>query len=100
MVSLTISMPDEFKSEMKHFSWVNWSELGREESMKKEIFEEYIKTGKLSNDNEKFCEEIDWHPVDELEIREEYIEKLKKQIKKSPDKPMTLEEFDKWWDSL
>ena|SRR3989344_6046259 len=100
MVSLTMSVSEEFKAEIKHFSWVNWSELSREEALKKEIFDNFIKTGKLSKEEEKFCEMTNWDPIDELEVREEYVKKLKKQIKESPSKPMTLEEFDKWWDSL
>ena len=100
MVSLTMPVSEEFKAEIKHFSWVNWSELSREESMKKEIFEEYIKTGKLSDENWKFCDSIDWHPVDWLPLREEYVEKLKKRMKSPRGKPMTLEEFDKWLNSL
>ncbi|MFH1445163.1 MAG: hypothetical protein ABIF08_01640 [Nanoarchaeota archaeon] len=44
--------------------------------MKKLIFENYIKTGKLSNEEWAFCEKIDWHPVDELPLKEEYVKKL------------------------
>ena len=35
MASLTFAMPDEIKSEMKELAWVNWSELAREELLKK-----------------------------------------------------------------
>ena len=35
MASLTFTMPDEIKSEMKELAWVNWSELAREELLKK-----------------------------------------------------------------
>jgi len=35
MPSLTFAMPDEIKSEMKELAWVNWSELAREELLKK-----------------------------------------------------------------
>ncbi len=31
MVSVTLSMPDDVKAELKRFSWVNWSEVAREE---------------------------------------------------------------------
>lgn len=78
MVSLTLSITNTFKVMLNRFSWVNWSEVGREESLKKEIFEEYMKTGKLSDKNWKFCEKIDWHPVDELPLKEEYVKELEK----------------------
>jgi len=31
MASITFAIPDEIKTEMKELSWVNWSELAREE---------------------------------------------------------------------
>ena len=63
----------------------------REKLMKREIFDKYIKTKKISKEDEKFCEEIDWHPVDELPLKEEYVKKLKK-IEKEPHSRMTLKE--------
>ena len=81
MASLTLSVSDGFKNQLKTFMWVNWSEIAREEAMKKLIFERYIKTGCISDEEWGFCEKIDWHPVDELPLKEEFIEKIKK-IKK------------------
>jgi len=81
MASVTLSVTDQFKEQLKHFQWVNWSEIAKEETRKKIIFEKYIQTKEISDEDWKFCEEIDWHPVDELPIKPEYIEKLKK-IKK------------------
>ena len=81
MASVTLSVTDQFKEQLKHFQWVNWSEIAKEETRKKVIFERYMQTREISDEDWKFCEEIDWHPVDELPIKPEYIEKLKK-IKK------------------
>jgi hypothetical protein len=61
--------------------------------MKRDIFEEFIKTGQLSAEDQEFCDMIDWYPVDELPLREEYVKKLK-QIEKGPHSRMTLEELD------
>lgn len=36
MPSVTFSIPDKVKSEMKEFPWVNWSKLAREEFLKQE----------------------------------------------------------------
>lgn len=36
MASVTFAIPDSIKSEMKKMSWVNWSELAREEILKRE----------------------------------------------------------------
>ncbi len=81
MASLTLSVSDELRNKLKEFLWVNWSEIAREEAMKKLIFENYMKTGKITDEEWEFCEKIDWHPVDELPLKEEFVEKLKR-IKK------------------
>lgn len=100
MASLTFAVAEQLKDDIEHFSWVNWSEVNREELNKKRIFEEFIKTGKLSKEDQEFCDSIDWYPVDELPLREEFVEKLKKARKKPSGKAMTLEEFDKWCEEL
>ena len=82
MASITLSVNEEFKNQLKQYLWINWSEIAREEAMKKLIFENYIKTGSLSDEEWEFCEKIDWHPVDELPLKEEFkreIEKRKKE---------------------
>jgi hypothetical protein len=61
--------------------------------MKRDIFEQFIKSGELSAEDQEFCDSIDWYPVDELPLREEYVKKLK-QIEKGPHSRMTLEELD------
>ena len=100
MVSVSIAVEESFKERVESFAWVTWSEVAREEAIKKEIFEKFIKGAELSKEDEQFCENTGWDPLDEMEVREEYIEKLKK-LEKEPDgKPMTVEEFNKWCDSL
>jgi len=82
MTSLTLSVSDEFKNQLRSLLWINWSEIAREETMKKLIFENYIKTGKITDEEWEFCEKIDWHPVDELPLKEEFrkkIESIKKE---------------------
>lgn len=81
MASVTLSITNQFKEQLKHFQWINWSEIAKEETRKKLIFEKYLETKEVSDEDWKFCDEIDWHPVDELPIKKEYLKKLKK-IKK------------------
>ena len=81
MASLTLSVSDEFKNQLKEFLWVNWSEIAREEAMKKLIFENYIKTGSISDEEWEFCEKIDWHPVDELPLKEEFKKEMERRRK-------------------
>ncbi len=88
MASLTLSVSEEFKNHLKEFSWVNWSEVAREEVTKKLIFENYLKKGSITDQEWEFCEKIDWHPVDELPLKEEFVKKLK-EIKKEKSIKLT-----------
>lgn len=95
MASLTLSVSDEFKNKLKTFMWVNWSEIAREEAMKKLIFENYIKIGSISDDEWEFCEKIDWHPVDELPLKKEFKEELKRRKKEKAIKIKSVSDIFK-----
>lgn len=83
MASLTLAVSEGLKNELKALSWVNWSEIAREEALKKLIFESYMKTGKITDEEWEFCDKIDWHPVDELPLKEEFKKEIEKR-KKGP----------------
>ena len=95
MASITLSVSEDFKNKLKQFSWINWSEIAREETIKKIIFENYIKTGSLADDEWKFCDKIDWHPVDELPLKEEFIKQLKSVRKEKSIKIKSVSEIFK-----
>jgi len=95
MASLTLSVSDEFKNQLKTFMWVNWSEIAREETLKKLIFENYIKTGSITNEEWEFCEKIDWHPVDELPLKEEFKKEMEKRKKEKSIKMKSVSEIFK-----
>ncbi len=57
MVSITVSLDDELKSRLGKFSWVNWSEVAREEFLNKvkrdekfKRFEELLKNSKMTDE--------------------------------------------------
>ncbi|MFA5141638.1 MAG: hypothetical protein WC471_01555 [Candidatus Woesearchaeota archaeon] len=77
MTSLTLSLSEEMKNQLKAYSWVNWSEIAREEALKKLIFENYLKAGTITDEEWEFCEKMDWHPTDELPLKKEFADKLK-----------------------
>ncbi|MEK6932653.1 MAG: hypothetical protein AABW56_02560 [Nanoarchaeota archaeon] len=56
MVSLTFAIPDEIKSEIKKLSWVNWSELSKEELLKEIKREEMLERFKEIISKSKFTE--------------------------------------------
>lgn len=95
MACITISVEESLKQRLSKFPWVNWSEIGREELLKRYIFEKYIKTKKLTKEENDFCEKIDWHPVDELPLNEEFIEEIKKIRKGKYHKYKSINELRK-----
>lgn len=97
MVSITIPLEDNIPVEIERFPWVNWSEVARENALKKEIFDRFIKGEELSKSDEEFCEEMNWDPIDWLEVREEYVKKIKG-IMEGPHSLMDLGKLDKLLD--
>ena len=43
MGTATLTLPEDIKSELKRFSWINWSEVAKEELLKKEKKQELLK---------------------------------------------------------
>jgi len=62
MVSITLKVTDEFKKMIKQLSWVNWSEIAREESLRKleeeKALEKFRKIISKSNFSEKNADEL------------------------------------------
>lgn len=61
--------------------------------MKRDISERYKQTRELSDEDWEFCEQIDWHPVDELPPKEEHIEELKKSLQEATIGPEASRKF-------
>lgn len=62
MPTVTLTIEDEVKSELKRFSWINWSEVAREELLRqektREAFEQFKKIVSKSKLKEKDAEEF------------------------------------------
>ncbi|WP_048065946.1 hypothetical protein [Methanosarcina acetivorans] len=84
MATITLPVPDELYMRMEHFSWVKWSEVARNSIRKREIFEKYLRSGELSDEDAEFCDKTDWHPADELPLREDYVQRLEDLKKETP----------------
>ena len=100
MACITVSVDKTFKERLARFPWINWSEIGREELLKRYLFEKYITSGKLTKEEERFCEQLDWHPVDDLPIQPEFIKKLRVTRSSSHSKPMKPEQLKQWFKEL
>ena len=83
MATITVPVPDDLYRRMEHFSWVKWSEVAINSLRKREIFDKYIRTGELSAEDAEFCDKMDWHPVDEMPLREDFVRKLEESKKET-----------------
>ncbi|MFH1151960.1 MAG: hypothetical protein V1788_02430 [Nanoarchaeota archaeon] len=52
--------------------------------MKQDISERFIQTREITDEDWEFCEAIDWHPVDELPMKESFIKELEEAEKETP----------------
>lgn len=77
MASITLAVDDALKADMDHFSWVNWSEVAREEVSKRlehnESLEKFLKIISKSKFTEKDAELLS------LKVKESMHRKLKKE---------------------
>ncbi|MDK2947848.1 hypothetical protein SAMN04488589_0066 [Methanolobus vulcani] len=87
MTTMTVPLDDELYDKIHKLSWVRWSKVAQDGIRKRKIFETYMRDKEISEDDAVFCEMIDWHPVDELPLKEEFIDKIKK-IAKEPGIPV------------
>ena len=83
MSTLTIPIDDELYEKVRSLSWVRWSRVVQEGIRKRKILETYIRDKSISEADAAFCENMDWHPVDELPIKQHVIEDIRKAHKRS-----------------
>lgn len=101
MATVTVSVPDKLKDEMGRADWINWSSVARR------AFVETLKDVKELEMRKKVREISEIAEDDDREVKEEIVrdviksvEKTAKELKSGKKKAMTLEEFNKWCDSL
>lgn len=74
MVSVTLTIPEEKREELKRFVWINWSEVAREEFTKQETtaeaferFKKLVSKSKLTESDAKvLADKVDKGMLKEL----------------------------------
>ncbi len=66
MASLTFAIPEEIKSRLSKFPWINWSELAREELSKQEKERETLERVRKILSKSKFTEKNAKELADEV----------------------------------
>ena len=82
MVTVTLTISDEVKGELKRFSWINWSEVARQKYiLQEELAKEWKKAGDALSSS-KLTEEEAFKLADEFKERlaKRYL-KLSKEMK-------------------
>ena len=75
MESVTLTISDDTKEELKKFSWVNWSDVAREKFIRK------VKRLEALEKFEKLLEKSEFTEEDALELSNKVKEERLKQLK-------------------
>ncbi|MBA3064783.1 hypothetical protein FP803_05075 [Candidatus Woesearchaeota archaeon] len=101
MGTITLSLPNELKIKMGKLDWINWSSVARH------AFSRTLNDAKELELIRKVKEISEISEYDNREVKEsvfkefvESVEKTSKNLKSGKLKPMTLDEFNKWCDSI
>ena len=101
MGAITLSVPNKLKSEMDKTDWINWSSVARH------AFVETLKDVKELQLKKKIHEISEISEDDNREVKEsvakeavESIGQTAKELKSGNRKPISLDEFNKWCDSI
>ncbi len=101
MAIVTVSVPDRLKEEMGKVDWVNWSSIARR------AFIDTLKDVKELEIRKKVRKISEIDDNDTREVKDEIVKdvirsttRTIKDLKSGKQKAMTLEEFNKWCDSL
>ncbi len=101
MGTITLSVPNELKSEMDKADIINWSSVARH------AFAETLKDIKELQLRKKILEISEISEDDAREVKESVakevvksIEQTAKELRSGKRKPMSLDEFNKWCDSV
>ena len=68
--------------------------------MKQDISARFKQTREITEEDWEFCEQIDWHPVDELPMKESFIKELQEAEKGPHSEPMSPDKLKRWFDEL
>lgn len=85
VTNLTLALPQEVIEEMKHHPDIKWTQVAREALVKKaehlrklDILSKYLEHKAFSEEDLKWMDENDWHPVDEAQLKKSFVDKMEK----------------------
>lgn len=87
-MNITLSVSGELEKLIKEHPEIKWTELARKgmlseaENLKKLwLLRKFVDKEPISEDDFKWMDEHDWHPVDEMELKPEFVKVVQKRSK-------------------
>jgi len=97
MANITLSMPENVRVQMDSYSEIRWSEVAKNAILQKmvelrklAILKKYVDKQELSEDDYRWMDKNDWHPVDEKPLKPSFIASLKAS-RKEKSSPTTID---------
>lgn len=88
MTNVTLYVPDNVKRQMDAHSDIRWSDVVRQailskinELRKLELLRKYVEKEPFSDDDLRWMDENDWHPVDERQMKLSFVKEVAKRGK-------------------
>ncbi len=99
-MNVTLSISGELEQVVKSHKHIKWTEIARaamrqeaEKLKKLEILQKYMEKKPLSEEEWRWMDNIDWHPVDEMEYKRQFIEEMKRLEKEPTIKVKNIKKF-------
>ena len=100
MSNVTLYLPDAVKHEMESLSEIKWSEVVRkailaklEEIRKLELLRKYVEKEPFTDEDLRWMDNHDWHPVDENQMRLDFVKEVKRRSKGKRIKAGSVDEI-------
>ena len=101
MANITLSISDAIRAQMDQYSEIKWSEVAKSaiaakviELRKFSILKKYVDKEPIPDADWAWMDEHDWHPVDELPMKKEYVKSLKAAMREK-SYPFSLSDLNK-----
>ncbi|MEW6295759.1 MAG: hypothetical protein AB1467_05730 [Candidatus Diapherotrites archaeon] len=101
-MNVTMSVSGVLEKEIRRNPQIKWTEIARramiEEATKMrklEIMQKYMEKKEIADEDWKWMDSIDWHPVDEMNYKKSFIERIKKAQKEKAIKVGSVDKLFK-----
>lgn len=87
-MNITLSVSGELEKLIRKHPEIKWTEIARQGMLseagklhKLELLRKFVDKEPISEEDFSWMDEHDWHPVDEMELRPEFVKEVQKRSK-------------------